>query len=66
MVMETEMEAEVEVEVAAAVTMGMMETVKEAAENGTDWEVEQIKGTDGEEMMLTMVELGMEVTVEGI
>jgi hypothetical protein len=34
--------------------------------NSADWEVEQIKGTDSEEMMLTMVELGTEVTVEGI
>jgi hypothetical protein len=34
--------------------------------NGTNWEVEQIKGTDGKGKCLTMVELGMEVTVEGI
>jgi hypothetical protein len=34
--------------------------------NSVDWEVEQIKGTDGEEMMLVMVELGMGVTAEDI
>jgi hypothetical protein len=34
--------------------------------NGTDWEVEQIKGMDSEGTMLTTVELGMEVTVEVI
>jgi hypothetical protein len=53
------MAMEMEAEVAAAVTMGTMETaetVKEAAETGMD----------GEEMMLMMVELGMEVTAEGI
>jgi hypothetical protein len=44
----------------------MVETVKEVTESGADWEVEQIKGTDGEKMLLTMVELGMEVTAESI
>jgi hypothetical protein len=34
--------------------------------NGIDWEVEQIKGTDGEETMLATVELGMGVTAEDI
>jgi hypothetical protein len=34
--------------------------------SSADWEVEQIKGMDGEETMLMMVELGMEVTAEGI
>jgi hypothetical protein len=33
--------------------------------NGADWEVEQIKG-NSEETMLTMIELGIEVTAEGI
>jgi hypothetical protein len=31
--------------------------------NGIDWEVEWIRGTDGEEMMLAAVELGTGVTV---
>jgi hypothetical protein len=44
----------------------MAETVKEVTESGTDWEVEQVKGTDSEEALLTMVELGTEVTVESI
>jgi hypothetical protein len=34
--------------------------------NGVDWEVEQIRGTDGEEMMSVVVELGMGVTAEDI
>jgi hypothetical protein len=34
--------------------------------NGADWEIEQIKGTDSEEMVLATVELGMGVTAEGI
>jgi hypothetical protein len=34
--------------------------------NGIDWEVEWIKGTDGEGTMSAMVELGTEVTAEGI
>jgi hypothetical protein len=37
-----------------------------SSRNGADWEVEQIKGMDSEETMLTTVKLGMEVTVEGI
>jgi hypothetical protein len=50
----------------AAVMTGMMEAVemvKEVTESGADWEVEQIKGMDSEETLLTMVELGTEVTV---
>jgi hypothetical protein len=64
---------ETETEVAAVVvTTGMKEvvetaeTVKEVTESSTDWEVEQIKGTVSEETLLTMVELGMEVTAESI
>jgi hypothetical protein len=34
--------------------------------NGVDWEVEWVKRTDGEGTMLATVELGMEVTAEGI
>jgi hypothetical protein len=34
--------------------------------NSIDWEVEWIKGTDSEGTMSATVELGMEVTVEGI
>jgi hypothetical protein len=37
-----------------------------SSRNGTDWEVEQIKGMDGEGTMMMTVELGMEVTPEGI
>jgi hypothetical protein len=34
--------------------------------NSIDWEVEQIRGMDGEEIMLVVVELGMGVTAEDI
>jgi hypothetical protein len=34
--------------------------------DGIDWEVAWMEGTDGKEMMLAMVELGMEVTAEDI
>jgi hypothetical protein len=34
--------------------------------NGVDWEVEQINGTDSEEMMSVKVELAMGVTAEDI
>jgi hypothetical protein len=47
-------------------TTEVAETVKEATVSGADWEVEQVKGMDGEETLLTMVELGTEVTVESI
>jgi hypothetical protein len=37
-----------------------------SSRNGANWEVEQIKGTDGEGTMLVMVELRTEVTAEDI
>jgi hypothetical protein len=49
-----------------AETAETAETVKEVTESGTDMEVEQVKRTDSEEMLLMMVELGMEVTAESI
>jgi hypothetical protein len=44
----------------------MAEMAKEVTESGADWGVEQIKGTDSEETLLTMVELRTEVTAESI
>jgi hypothetical protein len=37
-----------------------------SSRNSVDWEVEQIRGTDGEETILAAVELGMGVTAEDI
>jgi hypothetical protein len=39
---------------------------EESSGDSIDWEVDQIKGTDGEKMMLMTVELGMKVTAEDI
>jgi hypothetical protein len=46
MAMEMEMEAAVAVTTGVTEVVEMAETVKEVTESGTDWEVEQIKGTD--------------------
>jgi hypothetical protein len=61
--MATEMEIEAEAETAVAVTMGMTETVENgdngdgSGRNHTDWEIEWVKGMDGEETMFSTVEL---------